>query len=68
MGKFRIRRPLDQALFVVLIRIGAVIAAVLDVEAVEGAIASDQYGLAVVAAAALPGAPIAASAAGPRRE
>ena len=46
MGKFRFRKYLDQALFVLLIMAGATVLAVLDVRAVADAIASGKHGLA----------------------
>ena len=50
MGKFRFRKYLDQALFVLLIMAGATVLAVLDVRAVADAIASGKHGLGGVAA------------------
>ena len=63
MGKLRVRSYLARALFVLLIMVGAVVAAVLDVEDIDEAMASGRYGLGVVAAVPMPAAPaIAASA------
>jgi len=62
MGKLRVRSCLDRALIVLLIMVGAVVGAVLDVEDIDEAMASGRYGLGVVAAAPLPVPAIAASA------
>jgi hypothetical protein len=45
MYKPRIHWHLDQALFVLLIMAGAVVSAVLDVQAISAATASGRYGL-----------------------
>ena len=45
MHKPRFHWHLDQALFVLLIMAGAIVSAVLDVQAISAAIASGRYGL-----------------------
>jgi hypothetical protein len=65
MGKFRFRSHLDKVVFVLLVMAGAVVAAVLDVRAIEAAMASGQFGLGagIAAAAPLPAPPAAAASA-----
>jgi len=65
MGKFRFRSHLDKVVFVLVVMVGAVVAAVLDVRAIEGAMASGQFGLTagIAAAAPLPAPPAAAASA-----
>ncbi|HEX4232673.1 MAG TPA: hypothetical protein VH041_00070 [Caldimonas sp.] len=52
MSKFRYRSALDQALFVLLIMVGATASAVFDVRAVARAMAAGALGSGAVAAAA----------------
>ena len=65
MGKFRSHSHLDQALFVLLIVAGALMAAVLEVQAVSGAMASGKHGpdTAFAVVGPLPTAPVAAASA-----
>ena len=57
MGKFRFRKFLDQALFVLLIMAGATVLAVLDVRAVSDAIATGKHGLGNGVTATMPPPP-----------
>jgi len=72
MHKPRFKRHLDQALFVLVMMAGAVVSAVLDVQAISAAIAAGRYGLgsglAVVAPVPLPPAAAASSGAAHVRE
>jgi hypothetical protein len=65
MGKHRSHSQLDQALFVLLIVVGSVMAAVLEVQVVSGALTSGKHGpsTAIAVASALPTAPVAAASA-----
>ena len=70
MHKPRFHWHLDQALFVVVIMAGAVVSAVLDVQAISAAIASGRYGLgaSVALAAPVPLMPPGPAASGAGRE
>jgi len=54
MPKPRYHWHLDQALFVLLIMVGAVVSTVLDVQAISAAMTSGRYGLGAGIAAAAP--------------
>jgi hypothetical protein len=61
MRKPRHHWHLDQALFVLLIMVGAVVSTVLDVQAISAAMATGRYGLAGVAPQPVPPPPPRAS-------
>jgi hypothetical protein len=65
MGKFRFRSHLDHALFVVLIMAGAVVTAVLDVQAISQAAASARQRSAAVAVAPAQARPSVAATSAP---
>jgi hypothetical protein len=68
MGKFRFRSALDQALFVLLIMVGATASVVFDVRAVARAMAAGALGSGAVAVAApVPLPPVAGASAGERK-
>jgi hypothetical protein len=62
MRKPRFHWHLDQALFVLLIMVGAVVSTVLDVQAISAAMTAGRYGLGFNAAAPLPVPPPASKA------
>jgi len=62
MRKPRFHWHLDQALFVLLIMVGAVVSTVLDVQAISAAMSAGRYGLGFSAVAPLPVLPPASKA------
>ena len=67
MGKNRWKSRLEQTLFVLLVMVGALASAVLDVRAVAGAMAAGKHGLAAGGVAVASGPGTAASAAAGHR-